>query len=151
MAPGQDTGKWIEEDRTRALVDITAIVNNDTKPYVTPDTDIILAGDFNSSSHLDWTDPSIHYGYGNIKFPVSIYMKELGFKDSFREMNPDEVSRSEGTWAVTFGHLQHNRIDYIYYKGPHLKALHSKIIRTTPDIDDVWASDHAAVNTIFTY
>lgn len=151
MAPGQDTGKWIEEDRTRALVDITAIVDNDTKPYVTPDTDIILAGDFNSSSHLDWTDPSIHYGYGNIKFPVSIYMRELGFKDSFREMNPDEVSRSEGTWAVTFGHLQHNRIDFIYYKGPHLKALHSKIIRTTPDIDDVWASDHAAVNTIFSY
>lgn len=149
--PGQNTGEWIEGDKHLGLVDITAIINNDTLPYVTDDSDIILSGDFNSGSHLDWTDPCLHYGYGNLKLPISIYMSEQGFQDSFREINPDEVKRSEGTWAVTFGHLQRNRIDYIYYKGPHLKAIHSKIIRTAPEIDDVWASDHAAMNTIFSY
>ena len=149
--PGQDIEEWIEGDRKAGLSDIKALLSNDTLPYVTENTDILLSGDFNSGSHLDWTEPSIHHGYGHIKLPISLYMMEQGFKDSFREINPDEVSRCEGTWAVTFGHLQRDRIDYIYYKGPHLKAIHSKIIRTAPEIDDVWASDHAAMNTVFSY
>ena len=78
-------------------------------------------------------------------------MISKGFKDSFREVHPDAAARPEGTWAVTLGHLQTNRIDYIYYKGNKLQAVSSKIIRTAPEIDDVWSSDHAAVNTIFRY
>ena len=38
--------------------------------------------------------------------------------------------------------MQMSRIDFIYYKGG-LKVLSSKIVRTAPEIDYVWASDHA--------
>ena len=40
-------------------------------------------------------------------------------------------------------------IDFLYYKGKNIKAVSSKIVKTAPEIDDVWASDHAAVLTVF--
>ena len=149
--PGMDPAVWIEEDKLRGLSDLQRIVEDDTVPYSDTGTDIIFGGDFNSCSHLDWTDPSLHYGYGPVRFPISDYMYELGFQDSFRVANPDERSRPEGTWAVIYGHLQTCRIDFIYHKGPRLKVLSSKIISSTPEIDDVWPSDHAAVLTVFGY
>lgn len=76
-------------------------------------------------------------------------MLDEGFKDSFREINPDEVARPEGTFAVIYGQLQVSRIDFLYYKGKNIKAVSSKIVKTAPEIDDVWASDHAAVLTVF--
>ena len=53
-----------------------------------------------------------------------------------------------GTVAAIYGQMQMSRIDFIYYKGG-LKVLSSKIVRTAPEIDYVWASDHAAVLTVF--
>jgi len=128
------------------------IMEKDTKPYLTDDdTPIIIGGDFNSCSHLDWTQAAapIHFGYGPVPFPISQYMQDEGFKDSFREINPDEVARPEGTFAVIYGQLQVSRIDFLYYKGKNIKAVSSKIVKTAPEIDDVWASDHAAVLTVF--
>lgn len=76
-------------------------------------------------------------------------MYEEGFKDSFRVLHPDELERGEGTYAVIFGQSQTSRIDFIYGKGNNLLPLSSKIIRTMPEIDDVWPGDHAAVLTTY--
>jgi endonuclease/exonuclease/phosphatase (EEP) superfamily protein YafD len=76
-------------------------------------------------------------------------MQDRGYIDSFRKLNPDEVTHPAGTFAAIFGHLQTSRIDFIYYKGEKLEPLASKIIRTAPEIDDVWPSDHSAVFTVF--
>lgn len=149
---GHDPRIWVAEDSIRALVDMKHILEKDTKPYLTDDeTPVIIGGDFNSCSHLDWTAAAapLHYGYGPIPFPTTIYMQSEGYKDSFREINPDEVSRPEGTFAVIYGQLRVSRIDFLFYKGKRIKAISSKIVKTTPEIDDVWASDHAAVLSIF--
>lgn len=149
---GHDPRIWVAEDSILALVDMKHILEKDTKPYLTDDdTPVIIGGDFNSCSHLDWTAAAapIHYGYGPVPFPTTIYMQEEGYKDSFREINPDEIRRPEGTFAVIYGQLQVSRIDFLFYKGKGIKAVASKIIKTTPEIDDVWASDHAAVLTTF--
>lgn len=149
---GHDPRIWVAEDSILALVDMKHILEKDTKPYLTDDdTPVIIGGDFNSCSHLDWTAAAapIHYGYGPVPFPTTIYMQEEGYKDSFREINPDEIRRPEGTFAVIYGQLQVSRIDFLFYKGKGIKAIASKIIKTTPEIDDVWASDHAAVLTTF--
>lgn len=149
---GHNTSTWVAEDAARGLEDMKYILEKDTKPYLTEDDmPIIIGGDFNSCSHLDWTQKAapIHFGYGPVPFPISLYMQEEGYKDSFREINPDEVTRPEGTFAVIYGHLQVSRIDFLYYKGNNIRAVSSKIIKTTPEIDDVWASDHAAVLTTF--
>lgn len=148
---GHNPAIWVAEDSIRPLIDIKNILEKDTKPYLQPGMSVIIAGDFNSCSHLDWTSAAapFHYGYGPVSFPASRYMQEEGFLDSFRQINPDETIRPEGTYAVLYNQLQTNRIDFIYYKSDELKAVSSKIIRTTPEIDDVWPSDHAAVLTIY--
>lgn len=147
---GLDPSVWIAEDSLLALKDIQDIYTQDVLPYMEKDMPIIISGDFNSCSHLDWTERArgLHYGYGPVPFPVSIYMQKQGFKDSFREKNPDEVAYQGGSVAAIYGQMQMSRIDFIYYKGD-MKVVSSKIIRTTPEIDDVWASDHAAVMTVF--
>ena len=125
-------------------------IPRDIAPNLETDMPVIVTGDFNSCSHLDWTERAkpLHHGYGPVAFPASRYMLENGFKDSFREKNPDEIAYQGGTVAAIYGQMQMSRIDFIYYKGG-LKVLSSKIVRTAPEIDYVWASDHAAVLTVF--
>lgn len=148
---GLNPDGWVAEDSILGLEDIRQILEKDFYPYVDQETPAIIGGDLNSGSHLDWTlrAAPLHYGYAAEKLPISRYLMENGFKDSFRQLHPDELERGEGTFAVIFGHLQTSRIDYIYSKGSKLKAISSKIIRTTPEIDDVWPGDHAAVLTVF--
>lgn len=151
--PGHNTDLWVAEDSIRPMADMRVILSKDTYTYAKEDMPVIIAGDFNSCSHLDWTKRAapLHYGYGPVNFPTSRFMIENGFKDSFREMHPNEVARPEGTFAAIYGHLQTGRIDFVYYRPGKIKALSSKIIRTAPEIDDVWASDHSAVVTTFEY
>jgi len=151
-----DTGSvphlWVDEDNKLSLVDMQRIIEKDTKPYVKEENmPVIIGGDFNSFSHLDWTKAAapLHFGYGPVAFPTSRYLLNEGYKDSFREVNPNEVARPEGTWAAIYGQLQTARIDFLYYKGYNIKAISSKIVKTAPEIDDAWASDHAAVLTTF--
>ncbi len=149
---GLDPDLWIREDSLLPLVDIKNLISKDIEPYMEEhDMPIIIGGDFNSGSHLDWTEKAkhLHNGYGPVNLPVSQHLVSEGFKDSFREAYPDEVYYQGGTFAVIFGQLQDSRIDYIYYKGKGMKVLASKIIRSSYEIDDVWASDHAAVITVF--
>ncbi|GKG72393.1 hypothetical protein CE91St1_15360 [Parabacteroides goldsteinii] len=148
---GLDPNIWTAEDSILALPDIRNIVTQDVIPNLdTPDMPVVISGDFNSCSHQDWTERArpLHWGYGPVSFPVSRYMVEKGFRDSFREMNPDEVAYQGGTISAVYGQMQMSRIDFIYYKGK-VKAISSKIIRSAPEIDYVWASDHAAVVTVF--
>lgn len=149
---GLDPREWVREDSALALKDIRLILEKDTDPH-SDGTELgtILGGDFNSCSHLDWTAAAagLHHGYGPVLFPVSRYLIEKGYLDSFRKVHPDEISRPEGTFAPIYGQLLNNRIDFIYYKGPSIRVIDSKILRTPAEIDDVWPSDHAAVLTTF--
>ncbi|MCE7042780.1 endonuclease/exonuclease/phosphatase family protein [Dyadobacter sp. CY312] len=151
--PGSDPNNWIAEDKMLAGVDAQNNIDNDIDPILLsePSLPVIVAGDFNSGSHLDWTSraASLHYGYGPVDFPISKLMLQNGYADSYRIIHPNEVTHPAGTFAAIYGHMQTLRIDYVYYKGPGLKPRFSKIIRTPPQIDDVWPSDHSAVLTVF--
>lgn len=56
---------------------------------------VILGGDFNEPSHLDWTeatkDMRDHYGLV-VPWDVSVMLEKAGYKDSYREMYPDPVT-----------------------------------------------------------
>lgn len=133
------------------MADSRRMLDEDLAPVLAKqDMPIILGGDFNSCSHLDWTERAthLHASYGSVAFPTSRFLLERGYKDSFREMYPDEVARPEGTFAGIYGQLDFSRIDFIYYKGG-IRAVSSKIVQTAPEIDDIWASDHSAVLTTF--
>ena len=61
---GHNTSVWVAEDALRGLADIQHIMEKDTKPYLTDDdTPIIIGGDFNSCSHLDWIQAAAHHTF----------------------------------------------------------------------------------------
>ena len=148
---GLDTKVWCKEDSLLGLKDVQRNLSDDVNPYTGQGIDVIFGGDFNSGSHLDWTKRAahLHNGYVADKLPISRYMYEQGYMDTFRQLNPDEVLRPEGTYAPVFGQMKTSRIDFIYYKGSGIQPIFSKIVRTAYEIDDVWAGDHAAVLTTF--
>lgn len=56
---------------------------------------VILGGDFNEPSHLDWTEATKymrdHYGLV-VPWDVSIILEKAGYKDAYREKYPDPVT-----------------------------------------------------------
>lgn len=128
---------------------------------------IILAGDFNTHSHLDWvseTKDLYQHGGAVVNWPVSKLMEKTGFKDSFREVNPDPVTHIGTTWMYDIkedgGDLgvpnRSDRIDFIYYSGKKLKAVQSEIFYaplenelTFKDRKFIYMSDHGFILTEF--
>ena len=116
------------------------------------DSPIIMVGDFNSGSHLDWTKETkdIHYGKV-VEWPVSKEMENAGFADSFRQLHLNPLLDPGFTWtprAATSSDKYglRDRIDYIYYKGRDLNPIESKVINYHPIM---FPSDHAGVLTVF--
>ncbi|ROS05386.1 endonuclease/exonuclease/phosphatase family protein [Sinobacterium caligoides] len=114
------------------------------------DTPVVLAGDHNASSHLDWSerDKAAHYGIV-IPYTVSRVFADAGFRDSFREVNPNVVAHSGKTWSPRGNDTAPNRIDYIYYKGDKLQAIDSTNMAAIGAGAKDATSDHAAVYTRF--
>lgn len=115
---------------------------------------IIMSGDFNSGSHLDWITETkkLHFGH-TVAWPVSKEMIAVGFIDSFRELNVNPLIDPGLTWtprAATSSDKYglRDRIDYIYYVGNQLKPIESKVVDYHPIM---FPSDHAAVITVFQY
>lgn len=109
---------------------------------------VIMGGDFNSASHLDWVESTRHKHYGKVvEWPVSKLMADRGFTDSFREAHPDPALTLEGTWGYLNDEIISDRIDYIYYLGDRIKCLDSKIVMDDPE-GGFFNSDHRAVSTL---
>lgn len=94
---------------------------------------VIMGGDFNVHSHLDWTETTRNlYNHGGavVNWPVSIAMQKAGFKDSFREMNPDPTTNLGVTWLTDADSLETecrmDRIDFIYYQGKTIRVIESE-------------------------
>lgn len=94
---------------------------------------VILGGDFNEPSHLDWTEATAsirdHAGFV-VPWTVSTMLAEAGYTDAYRALYPDPVeypcftfpSANDDaeirrlTWAPESD--ERDRIDFIYYKTP---------------------------------
>lgn len=111
---------------------------------------IIVGGDFNSPSHLDWVETTRAFHYDKVvEWPVSKRMIDAGFVDSFREANPDPTTTMDGTWGyLSSKDIISDRIDYIYYKGKGIKTESSEIIQDDPP-GGFFNSDHRAVLSKF--
>ncbi|KAJ6440454.1 exonuclease III [Purpureocillium lavendulum] len=123
---------------------------------------VVLTGDFNAPSHLDWTDRTtyLHCGVGDFPWPSSVTPVNAGLRDSYREVHRDALVEPGWTWSPVFndneGRAEPNdRIDFVYYKGGALTPVDSQAIvvgrpESEPNQqDNEWTSDHAAVRTIF--
>ena len=110
-----------------------------------PTTPVIVGGDFNSGSHLDWTsraaDAVNHHGHV-VRWPVSLSMERAGFVDTFRAAHSDPLARPGWTWSPEFPDSHQDRIDYVYVRAGDWRVVDSEVLRTHPR---GWPSDHAAV------
>jgi len=107
---------------------------------------IIIAGDFNSMSHLDYSVVAKSQYQAVVNWPTSRILIDDGFRDSYRETNPTVYRSKDRTWTPRFPKQEQDRIDFIYYRGAGLSARSSEMIDSHPD---GFPSDHAAVVTAF--
>lgn len=107
---------------------------------------VFMAGDFNSNSHLDYTEAAKgQFGGFAVEWPVTKTVADDGWADSYREVHPSVNRRRDRTWSPRFPEQIQDRIDYIFYKGG-VRPQASKVIDRA---GGQWPSDHAAVVTEF--
>lgn len=119
---------------------------------------VVLTGDFNSPSHLDWT-PAVARARADVPYPVvwpaSAALAKAGLRDTYREAHPDPVARPGYTWtpggpeSAPPGQEVFDRIDWVLAAGP-VRTLASTVVgeRGNPDVGvpvPVYPTDHRGV------
>jgi len=129
--------------RCNAITSILDILNNQTEI-----SNIIIAGDFNSVSVLDFNDETseIHNNRGEVEWPVTSILRDDGFIDSFRTVHPDPMKDIGDTYSDRYRSVPQGRIDHIYSRGDKFVPISSEVICTHPSF---WISDHNAVVTTY--
>jgi endonuclease/exonuclease/phosphatase family metal-dependent hydrolase len=155
----------VRDGRTQAQVLRNERVTRlgEIRPYLPPlarqgraGVPTFLVGDFNSPSHLDWTEEAAAAGRVKyaLRWPVSAALERAGFRDSYREVHPDPVARPGITWTPgtppprVRERETLDRIDWVTATGPATE-LASRLVGEPggPDVDVgvPWGSDHRAV------
>lgn len=127
-------------------------------PLIESGIPLLLTGDFNTPSHLDWTEAGITADSARlypVAYPVTIAIEEAGFTDTYRAAHPIVAERPGNTWTYGYPYprLRENemidRIDMIH--AANIDAIVSSEIvgpGGSPDADiavDPYPSDHRAV------
>lgn len=103
---------------------------------------VIIGGDFNEPSHLDWTSATRHlYDHRGLVVPwtVSTLLAEAGFVDVYRSLHPNPLTHpgftypsanplvptSRLTWAPRAD--ERERIDFVYSRGSALRPLSAQV------------------------
>jgi len=109
-------------------------VRNETRP-------IILLGDLNEPSHLDWTSKTADMFEHNgviINWQNTYALHGNNFTDAFRSYFPDEKLNPGFTWpskaydksstSWTPRSDERERIDFIFYKGEGIKTTYASLV-----------------------
>ena len=117
---------------------------------------VILTGDFNEPSHLDWTARAAGAGKCQIKvqWPASNRITKAGLSDAYRTIHGDEILRPGHTWTPTPAERDVlDRIDMVYAKGmkPASAAVIGESKENADIVVDPFPSDHRAVLVEFAY
>ena len=134
----------------RARGDEVDTLLEDMQPAIDSGLPIVLTGDFNEPSHLDWTPRAAEGGCCKlaVRWPASTQIVAAGLEDSYRAHFPDEVARPGHTWTPTPAKRDVlDRIDMIYTHGA--KTESAAVIGESREHADIVAdpfpSDHRAV------
>ena len=122
---------------------------------------VFLTGDFNSPSHLDWTQ-AVADARADVPYPVawpaSERLAQAGFVDSYRAVHPDPVADPGYTWTPGGPQSRDDdvfdRIDWVLAAGP-ATTLSSQLVGETgnPQVDVAipgrFPTDHRGVVSSF--
>lgn len=104
---------------------------------------IVLAGDFNSMSHLDYAEVARDQYGVVVEWPTSRVLTDAGYCDAYRACHPHVDRSADRTWSPRFAEQEQDRIDFVYVRGD-IRPLAASRIDTH---DQGFPSDHAAVVT----
>jgi hypothetical protein len=120
---------------------------------------VFLTGDFNTPSHLDWTQAVADVRDDvpfPVRWPVSKLLTNAGFNDSFRVVHPNPVAKPGFTWTPGSPEGEkvevHDRIDWVLSIGATATASSVVGEGGNPNTDiavDPWPSDHRGVVSTF--
>ena len=92
---------------------------------------MILTGDFNVPSHLDWTAATASTHFDRVvDWPATHFVQDAGFVDSFRTVHPDPAAVPGNTWSPLYprrdgatGVIEpQDRIDFVFVNGLAVEA-----------------------------
>ncbi len=113
---------------------------------------VILTGDFNEPSSLDYTDATVgqHPGVTTaVPWPISTALLDAGMQDAYRSAHPDPVTDPGVTWGFDKKNPG-DRIDYTYTSA-NVEVTSSLVVGKTGaagvdlGVPGAWTSDHRAV------
>ena len=107
---------------------------------------VIIAGDFNSMSHLDYTAAAKAEFKEVVDWPTSRVLTTSGYRDAYRALNPLVNRLKDRTWSPRFPDQEQDRIDFIYFRGSALEPTAAFILQNHAE---QFPSDHAAVLAAF--
>jgi endonuclease/exonuclease/phosphatase family metal-dependent hydrolase len=149
-----------ESGRTGQMAEIIEtmepqLANSDNVP-------VLLTGDMNAPSHLDYVEGlrEKNCGIADFGWPTSVLPQQAGLIDSYRVVFPDPMAVQGKTWSPIYPLSEgetgapepQDRIDFIY-ATKQLEVVHSetKVVGTPKpppnEEDNEWTSDHAAMLT----
>ena len=152
----------ILDEARKAREQELVVVLSEIQPLMEAGERVLLCGDFNEPSHLDWTKASAregrHFGL-EMSWPNSKRVTESGMEDAYRAVFPDVCRHPGYTWTSVPGlgvggseraeHEVHDRIDFVYHAGPGLDPISASIIgennRNADLVVSPFPSDHRAV------
>lgn len=128
------------------------------KSYLEKDLPVVLVGDFNEPSCLDWTSQAIRKRNDKelkfaVNWPASQLILSNGFEDAYRKIYPDVSKKPGYTWTSRPGLWRtpeiHDRIDLIHTTKKNIKVTGAWVVGESSPASDItvdpWPSDHRAV------
>ena len=159
-----------ESVRSDRLKQATALIEHLKEAgQLKTDLPLLVGGDWNCPSHLDWTldTARVFRNRREMSLPVSLAMREAGFADTFRVLHPNPVQHPGITWSPMFrgpapgdeGTAQSfERIDRLYLKNPDdetgrwsLRPTSARVLPlvweddAVPSAQRIFPSDHGAL------
>ena len=136
--PIKDSKVLLEESKKSSRLEQMRSILDSVKNDINP---IIILGDFNEPSCLDWTEPTKNMFKHNgvvVEWPVTKLLDNNGFKDAYRVFYPNEIKNPGITWPSVFSGRKvtswapksddRDRVDYVFYKGKSIKPTNVALV-----------------------
>lgn len=149
-APVTDIEEILKDSRESYRDEIMKVVIADANRERLQGRGILICGDFNEASHLDWQADTAQLRDHNgvvINWDLSTMLHDSGYQDSYRVIHPNPVTHPGFTFpannlAVPVSSLacapevdERDRIDFIYYSPEEvLHAVDSRVVAPAGDI-----------------
>jgi exodeoxyribonuclease III len=153
-APFLDTPGQLVAAAQAARGEELAATLAEIKPLLAQGKRVVLTGDFNEPSHLDWTAKAVAAGTApmEVAYPASKQVEQLGLLDAYRVAYPDETQHTGHTWTPTTKpddpKDKHDRIDFVYV-SPNIKVERCEVVGEAKAHADIvvkpYPSDHRGV------